>query len=83
MSIFHSYMKVIEIGFGLNLVLKHCSKVPKLVKTYIFLEVMSCSFLRDSLHPRYMDVRGPFLKFVDSRQCAAVMQWEAVTDAKL
>jgi hypothetical protein len=27
----------------------------------------------------YSDVRGPFEKFVDWRQCAAVMQREAVT----
>jgi hypothetical protein len=30
-------------------------------------------------HDEIMNIRGPFEKFVDCRQCAAVMQREAVT----
>jgi hypothetical protein len=33
--------------------------------------------------PVYLNIRRPFEKFVDRRQCAAVMQREEVTYAKL
>jgi hypothetical protein len=47
--------------------------------TTMMMMMMIASRLTRQVEASSINVRRPFEKFVDWRQCAAVMQWEAVT----